>query len=40
MCATIVNIYSVVHLSDICNMTHINGLNSVVDKKLGSRGKH
>ena len=34
MCATIVNIYSVVHLSHICNMTHIRGLNGVVDKKL------
>ena len=40
MCATIVNIYSVVHLSHICNMTHIYGLNGAVGKKLGCRGKH
>ena len=39
MCATIVNIYSVVHLSHICNMSHIRGLNGVVEKKFGSRGR-
>ena len=34
MYATSVNIYSVAHLSHICNMTKVMG------KKLGSRGRH
>ena len=35
MCATIVNIYSVVHISYICNMTPLH-----LGKKLGCRGRH
>ena len=40
MFAINVNKYSVVHLDHICNMTHIYGLNGVMNQKLGCRGGH